>query len=297
MHRIIANTLLGSAGLLFGMSQVASADVDELRAFVAKKAGIVELLHNKAERALVTSAQDTAYRQYFEATTDEERAQLRERIDHIGLAVQKKFAVEEMCLIDETGTEISRIVRREIAYDLSTEEASANFFAPTFAAAPRTVYLAPIYMSPDVHRWVTAYATPIDVRGDKKAILHYEHGLDFYEELLNAGLDPSGKRVLLTATSDGWVIFDSRKRIPIEQVGESEDPADYFDQLSVGGLSLTEIRDSVGSGSDEGAALITGSGGISYEVAYKTLGDWTLIAFEQSGEAALEGVEILRPTL
>ena len=261
-----------------------SADVGELKSFVAKKAGIVELLHNKAERALVTSAQDQSYRRYFEAKTDEERARLRQRIDHIGLAVQNQFAVEEMCLIDESGTEISRIVRREIAYDLSTEEASANFFAPSFATAPRTVYLAPIYMSPDVHRWVTAYATPIDVNGKKKAILHYEHGLDFYGDLLNAGLAAGDKRVLLTVTSDGWVIFDSRKEISIEQTGESEEPADYFDQMSIGGLTLQDIEHTLGGGKNEGSGAATGSDGAKYDVAFKTLGDWTLVAFEPGGD-------------
>ena len=232
----------------------AMASVEALAALVAKKAGVVDLLHTKAERALVTAAQDETFRQYFDAKTDDERTALRDHIDHIALSVQSKFAVEEMCLIDETGTEISRVVRKKIAYDLSTEEASANFFAPTFAESPREVFLAPIYISPDVHRWVTAYATPVEVHGTKKATLHYEHGLDFYESVLNAGIDPTGARVLLTATSEGWVIFDTRRKIPIEQIGESEDPKDYFEQLSVGGLSLEQLKQAIGS-SDEGAAL------------------------------------------
>lgn len=277
--------LLGVAVPLMALSP-AEADVDALRAFVAMKAGVVELLHTKAERALVTAAQDQTFRQYFDARTDAERASLRERIDHISLAVQSRFAVEEMCLIDETGTEISRVVKNEIAYDLSTEEASANFFAPTFAEKPRQVYLAPIYVSPDVHRWVAAYATPVDVHGEKKAILHYEHGLDFYERLLLAGVDPDGARVLLTATTDGWVIFDSRRKIPIEQVGESEDPADYFEQLTIGGLSLTELKTKVAGGEGEGAGMVEAKDGQNLDVAFRTLGDWILVAFEASKEQA-----------
>ena len=275
--------LLGIAFPLLMLSP-AQADVEGLRAFIAMKAGVVDLLHTKAERALVTAAQDQTFRQYFEAKTDSERATLRERIDHISLAVQSKFAVEEMCLIDETGTEISRVVKNEIAYDLSHEEASANFFAPTFAEKPREVYLAPIYLSPDVHRWVTAYATPVDVHGRKKAILHYEHGLDFYERTLRAGVAPDGERTLLTATADGWVIFDSRKKIPIEQIGESDEPADYFEQFSVGGLSLSELRNAVAKGETEGAATVKAKDGQKLDVAFKTLGDWVLVAFEPSKE-------------
>ncbi len=274
-----------AAAALFASATPAAADVEALRSLVAMKAGVVELLHTKAERALVTAAQDEAFRQYFEAKTDAERGALRERIDHISLAVQSRFAVEEMCLIDETGTEISRVVNKKIAYDLSSEEASANFFAPTFAEEPRQVFLAPIYVSPDVHRWVAAYATPVVVQGDKKAILHYEHGLDFYEHTLDAGVDPNGARVLLTATRDGWVIFDTRRDIPIEQVGDSDDPADYFEQLLVAGLSLDEVKHAVG-GTDEGAGTVTGSDGKSLDVAFKTLGDWTLVAFEPSNGQA-----------
>ena len=274
--------LVGLAVPLITLSP-AQADVDALRAFVAMKGGVVDLLHSKAERALVTAAQDQTFRRYFEAGTDAERASLRERIDHISLAVQSKFAVEEMCLIDETGTEISRVVKNEIAYDLSTEEASANFFAPTFAEKPREVYLAPIYVSPDVHRWVAAYATPVDVHGEKKAILHYEHGLDFYESLLLVGVDPDGARVFLTATTDGWVIFDSRRKIPIEQIGESQDPADYFEQFSLGGLSLAQLKNKVAGGAGEGAGTFQNDGR-SFDVAFRTLGDWVLIAFEASKE-------------
>lgn len=282
MHRPTRSILLlGMAAMLLPMGPApASAEIDDLRSFVAKKAGIVQLLHNKAERALVTSAQDEAYRLYFEADTDEQRAEIRARIDRIGLAVQQQFAVEEMCLIDETGTEISRIVGREIAYDLSNEEASANFFAPTFAAPNRTVYLAPIYMSPDAHRWVTAYATPIEVQGGKKkAILHYEHGLDFYEKVLEAGVEPGGKRGLLTVTKDGWVIFDSRRDISIEQVGDAEAEAVYFKQAALDGLSFADLKKALGSGPEEGSGTVATPKG-SYDVAYKAMGDWTLIAFE-----------------
>jgi len=279
MGRNIRIASMGLGLAVLGLATPAAADVDALRAFVARKAGVVELLHNKAEKALVTAAQDATFREYFEASSDAERLRLRERIDHIGLAVQKQFAVEEMCLIDETGTEISRIVGSEIAYDLSTEEASAAFFAPSFAAEPKSVHLSTIYLSPDAHRWVTAYATPILAQGEKKAILHYEHGLDFYEKTLNSGIAVESERVLQTVTGDGFVIFDSQKEIGIEQKGESEDPADYFEAFSLGGLSLQALKDEIGGG-DEGAGTVTDPEGKRIDVAFKTLGDWTLVASE-----------------
>jgi hypothetical protein len=55
----------------------ASADQDALRAFIVRKAGVLELLQSKAERALVTAGQDQALREHFERKSDGERARLR----------------------------------------------------------------------------------------------------------------------------------------------------------------------------------------------------------------------------
>jgi len=239
-------------------------------------------LHGKAETALVTAAQDKTFASYFAAKSDEERARLRQRIEQISLAVQNQFAVEEMCLINHQGAEISRIVGKEVAQDLSTSEAQNPFFGPGFAQAARTVYLAPIYISPDAHRWVTAYATPIVAQGEKKAILHYEHGLDYYERTINGGLGPDDQRVLLTMTSDGWVIFDSRREIPIEQVKGSENPADYFSKFSLGGLSFEDLKKALGGSGTEGSGNIIAPDGKAYDVAFKQAGLWTLVAFEPS---------------
>ncbi len=261
----------------------AAADSDALRAFVDRKAGVLELLHSKAERALVTAGQDQTLSAYFEAQSEDERKRLRERIDQISLAVQERFAVEEMCLIDEHGAEISRIVGKEIAYDLATDEADAVFFAPGFAQKPRTVHISSIYLSPDAERWVTAYVTPVMADGETKAILHYEHGLDFYEKTLNARVDPKGQRVLLTVTTDGWIIFDSRKPIPIEKIGESTRAADYFEQFSFEGMNLEDVIRAAGGDREVGAGSITTPAGTSFDVAFKQVEDWILFAYEPSG--------------
>ncbi len=129
-HRI----WLGLVPLILATS--VQAQVADLDAFVAAKAGALEVLHRKAERALVGVAQDSSYRDYFKAHSDHHRHELKERIDQISLEAQNKFDVGEMCLINENGHEISRIVEGEVAHDLSTEEAAAIFFKPAFALAP-----------------------------------------------------------------------------------------------------------------------------------------------------------------
>ena len=128
--RILAG-LLGVALLL--APKVAHADLASVESLVAKKAAIVEMMHTKARKALVTAAQDDRYREYFAAGSADERARLKAEIDRISLKVQAEFHVEEMCLIDPQGAEISRIVQNSIAYDLATNETQNVFFTPSFA--------------------------------------------------------------------------------------------------------------------------------------------------------------------
>ena len=155
--RILAGLL--SVALLLAPT-FAHADLAAVESLVAKKAAIVEMMHSKARKALVTAAQDDRYREYFVAGSADERARLKAEIDRISLKVQAEFHVEEMCLIDHHGAEISRIVQNSIAYDLATNETQNVFFTPGFALQARTVYISPLYVSQDANRWVLGYATP-----------------------------------------------------------------------------------------------------------------------------------------
>jgi hypothetical protein len=255
----------------------AQAQLAELDALIAAKAGAVEVLHRKAERALVGVAQDPSYREYFNAHSDHHRHELKERIDRISLEAQNKFDVGEMCLINENGHEISRIVEGEVAHDLSTEEAAAIFFKPAFALAPRNVYVSPIYMSPDVNRWVVAYVTPIEVDGENKAILHYEHELATYQDLLAEGL--AGDEFLLAVNEEGWIVADSRREIDTAMRGDSAVPGDYFERFELGGNSLETLKSELGGGTS-GRGTIALSG-VPHDVAWRTVKGWTLLGFEK----------------
>ncbi len=271
-----------SSALLLSLvvATAAQAQTDELEAFVAAKAGALEVLHRKAERSLVGVAQDPSYRDYFKADSPDHQQELKERIDQISLETQKKFSVSEMCLINAKGHEISRIVEGEIAHDLSTEEAQNIFFGPGFAQAPLSAYVSPIYISPDVHRWVIGYVTPIEVEGEKKAILHYEHDLAAFHELLRQGL-PDDRRFLLAVTAEGWIIADSRRAIATEQRGDSTAPADYFEPFRVEGGTLQDLQRELGGGpSGHGRVVLDGE---PHRVAWQTVKHWTLVALEQDG--------------
>ena len=250
---------------------------EELEDFVAAKAGALELLHRKAERSLVGVAQDPSYGEYFAEHTHDQRDHLKERIDQISLEAQQKFDVGEMCLIDEHGHEVSRIVEGEVAHDLSTEEARAIFFQPGFELPPKQVYVSPIYMSPDVNRWVVAYVTPIAVGRENKAILHYEHDLAFYQQLLADGL-ATGDRALLAINEDGWIVADSRSNIRTEQHGGSAEPAEYFEQISDDEGGYGALAEKLASGESGTGTVILNDA--PHHLAWRTVKRWTVVGLE-----------------
>jgi len=257
---------------------LAHADLAAVETLVAKKAAIIEMMHGKARKALVTAAQDERYREYFTAASADERARLKAEIDSISLKVQAEFHVEEMCLIDPHGAEISRIVKNAIAYDLATNETANVFFTPGFALRPRTVYISPLYVSQDANRWVLGYVTPIVVDGVTRAILHYEHGLTIFQQALDK--DQSGDaRYIVAVDDDGRVISDSRQPVATEKKGDSEATADYFAPFALGDVDFPQLKARLGGG-DKGAGALTTAGG-RYDVAYQTVGHWTLIAVDR----------------
>jgi len=256
----------------------AHADLAAVEGLVAKKAAIIEMMHGKARKALVTAAQDDRYREYFSAASAEERARLKAEIDRISLHVQAEFHVEEMCLIDPHGAEISRIVQNSIAYDLATNETENVFFTPGFALRPRTVYISPLYVSQDANRWVLGYVTPIVVDGTTRAILHYEHGLTIFQQALNKD-ESGGTRYIVAVDGDGRVISDSRKPILTDKKADSEAAADYFAPFALGDIDFPQLRARLGGG-DKGAGAVTAAGG-RYDVAYQKVGQWTLIAVDR----------------
>jgi hypothetical protein len=240
------------------------------KGLVAKKAAIIKSLHKKAKKALVNAAQDNSYADFMlaEGAT---RETLRPKIDKVSLNVQKKFKVAEMCLIDAKGPELARIVGNEIANDLSPDESGAVFFAPGFSQKPRTVYISPLYMSPDADKWVLAYVTPVLAGGETKAILHYEHGLDVYQNALKKGVKAG--TVVLAVNKDGWVISDSRNDIAVAKNGEHEDEAHYFKKLAFGDVnSVIKTLNSGGQVSDDSG---------TYAGAAKKSGAWTIMVLNK----------------
>jgi len=272
------------AAFMFSVVSAMSAwaGESELQAFVTKKAATISTIHTKAKRALANAAQDHSFAAYYSAHDGEGRHGAKQRIEQVSLATQSRFHVEEMCLIDAAGPEIARIVGNAIApdSDLSPDESGASFFEPAFAEAPRHVHVASPYMSPDADKWVLAYATPVVVGDDKKAILHYEHGLDVYRDAVNSGLS-GDDRFLLIVSEGGYVVSDSRADIAIRKRGDEEELSDYFPHVrDMSPKGLARVYQSV----DEKRTGVTtiSEDGIKYGIAYAVVeGGLTLLAVER----------------
>jgi len=167
---------------------------------------------------------------------------------------------------------LTRIVGNEIApdSDLSPDESGAVFFKPSFAKKARSTYISPLYMSPDADKWVLAYVTPIQVGGAKRAILHYEHGLNVYQQALSKGVK-GDSQFIVAVDKDGWVVADSRQAIGVDKKGEAEDQKAYFKQFDLGGKSHQQVIQAINAGQK-----IAG-----YDAAFKQVERWTIIAFEK----------------
>ncbi|WP_299820191.1 PDC sensor domain-containing protein [uncultured Jannaschia sp.] len=248
----------------------AEASVD-LESTAAKAAAAIERLHYNASKALVTAAQDKTFGAYFHTHDHEGREEVKGRIDNVSLAVQERFHVEEMCLIDPEGKEISRIVGKEIAHDLAIDEADAPFFEPGFSTPHRKVHISPIYMSPDAEKWVVAYVTPVILDGEKKSILHYEHSLTAYTLPLEHQSRATGANIMLM-TESGHVIYDSTREIAIELEENFENLDDYFSELQLFDIEYFKAVNSGGFGE------IAGPNG-PIEVAIRDVGDWIVVAW------------------
>ena len=158
-----------------------------------------------------------------------------------------------MCLIDKAGVERTRIVGSKVATDLSSDESSNLFFGPAMAQRPRTAYVTPAYISADVHKWVIAYTSAIQVDGQTVAILHYEHELGLYQHALDSNI-PAGKH-LLGVDKDGYILADSAKEPAVDEKEKADKPSDYFQRFTFAG-GLDAMVKTLGGGIS-GAGTIT----------------------------------------
>lgn len=188
------------------------AQEDTTRRARAAATALADLLDAWRGQLLVAAA-NSAYTDWYDHRED--ATKLRSQVNRSLVTVYRIYPslIDEACFIDAGGAELARMVHGEQApqSDLSDDESDAPFFAPTLTATPGQVFQSRPYVSEDSKRWVIANATPIQVGGRTRAILHFEANLDAVRALLATEL-PAGTRARIVDRDTRQVIADTADR-------------------------------------------------------------------------------------
>ncbi|MCU1429299.1 MAG: putative signaling protein [Actinomycetia bacterium] len=184
------------------------------------------------ERTLERDADQVSasFSSYFERARDLDRLLARDRafvltdagtIDRQAsnralayLEVLYPDAIGEACIINEQGRELARVTEGQWAHgrELSPDESSSRFFAPTLALGVDQVYQARPYVSPDTGRWVISNSTWVPVAGGGRLIVHFEVSLDSFVPYVSA--TGTNRHVAVVNRTDGQILLQDRTALP-----------------------------------------------------------------------------------
>ena len=271
--------LVGSA--VFGLSnrhQERNRTDQRLSTSAGNEAAQVEKYFERARSTILLTAHNPAFRAFYRdpgERLDKVRARGRSlRESEAGLAyIEQLYAssISEVCFIDRGGPENARFVAgvRAPIGELSPDESTNPFFAPTFALAAGQVYQAKPYVSPDTKTWVISNSTPLPGTGrPARAIVHFEVSIASFQR--EAAAIAHGFDVAIIESATGRVIVDSRKPQQVgARLGQPKD--DRFRRSAVLGVAA-------------GAATIDG-----HRVAFRRLdqapnneNDWSVVVVDQA---------------
>lgn len=164
----------------------------ELRWNIDEISHIVEDHFARSAQDLLFASQDAAFRMYFLQPAKQDYWLAEQQKTLKKLRKSYPDIIDEACLIDSSGREIARIVYDKLARDheLSSEEERSSFFAQAFLMDEDEVFQGVPMVSEDTHRWVLPNATPVVVNGEKKAILHFEVTMTYFQLLLKRLINP-----------------------------------------------------------------------------------------------------------
>jgi len=164
----------------------------ELRWNIDEVSAIVENHFAESAKDLLFASQNAAFRMYFLEPGEKAYWLAEQKKTLKKLRKSYPDVVDEACFIDNTGQEITRIVYDTLAHEheLSSEEERAAFFTQAFLMEEDEVFQGVPMLSEDTKRWVLPNATPVIVNGEKKAILHFEVTMTYFQLLLKRLINP-----------------------------------------------------------------------------------------------------------
>ena len=266
--------------IFYTESAVIDSELEQMKGILSDKGNEVQTLHARASEDLVFALQNPLFVQYFELPETragntyvdgvlqftERQHQIKFQLDQWIYDFQNKFQVDETCLIDTTGQEHTRLVLKGIAPDtqLSPKEKASPFFTPSFNKTKGEVHIQYPYVSPDTHRWVFAYTSPV-VLGDgtTPAFYHFEMPMSIFQNIVSTDV---GR--MYVVDPHGYLIADSQHIYPTTEISI---PTEYFPSVNTISTSseFNEIIQKIKTGQD-GSGVYQNNGGIYY-VVYKKL--------------------------
>jgi signal transduction histidine kinase len=307
---IIVSTVVATSIIAFKSleSAVIDSQIKEMTDQVQTKANLINDLHYRAAQDLLFSVKNPVFVRYFDLRdtmagnvhdknkviqfTPQQRL-VKNELDQWIYNFQNRFNVDETCLVDINGQEITRVVLKKIALDkdLSYSEWMTPFFRPSFQNDVDHVYYQRPYVSPDTKRWVFAYTTPI-VRSDgyKAAFYHFEMPMKIFQDLVQT---TSGR--IYVADPSGYLVADSRYKFNqnINSEPFRQSPKDYFPSINTISTSsdfnkaLRNVQSNANT--DVGHVTYNSNGELHYIVFKKlALFGW-ILAYEKPYSMMLSG--------
>ena len=149
-------------------------------------------------------------------------------------------AIGEACLINERGVELARVtfgVPAPIS-DMSSEEATAPFFAPTLALKPGEVYQAAPYVSADTTDWVISNSTLVARPDGGSLLVHFEVSLGSFQQFLTTS--STSRHVAVVDQSTGRTILADNADLPTADADFPLSP--YRDVLGSGSMTPRTVQ-------------------------------------------------------
>lgn len=188
----------------------------ELKWNLESVSGEIESHFINAAKELLIASHNTAFTMYFLEPWKKEYwvAEQGKTLKHLRSIYPDML--DEACYIRSDGSEVARIVHDRLSpqNELSSEEERNEFFHKAFQLNEGEVFQGRPAISEDTKRWVLPNATPIAVKGEKTAILHFEIAMNYYQRLLKKLINPD--------RGHGFIISSDGEFVAHTQMNSSE---------------------------------------------------------------------------
>jgi diguanylate cyclase (GGDEF)-like protein/PAS domain S-box-containing protein len=302
---ILATVALAVGAAVITVAQFAdqsTADADaRLARHGAELAGDLGGIFSSASRDLRLARLNEIYPAAVSSPDGHLGSAERARIEAGITYVAQRYHVDEICLIGVSGVEAARWNGGQVAAaaTLSADERSNPFFSPAIALPDDSVFVTDPYLSPDSHRWVFGFATPI-VRADGSTggVLHFEIPLQRLADLLtDEPFSPDASTIIvdrggriLTATEGGpfddSALADPSSTSPLALVGGMASP--------VWRNTLTEV---VADPSSTALETLAGSNGTVRMIAHAVPGTDLIVVLASPTSSLYADVDRTRTNL